>query len=177
MNRTRSRARPNEISIGHVAGVFGVHGEVRLFLHNPASDLLNSERSVSLAAPDSARQQAHLLARPGAGKRVLGRVRGVTTPEGAAALVGSEILIDRAELPSLEEGTWYHADLIGVPVRTESGTDLGAIREIFSTGDQDIWVVVSTEGERFIPALKRLLVHVQPGVSVVVTDEAGLDPV
>ena len=177
MNRTRSRARPNEISIGHVAGVFGVNGEVRLFLHNPASDLLNTERLVSLAAPDSARQAAHLIARPGAGKRILGRVRGVTTPEGAAALVGSEILVDRAQLPELDSDTWYHADLIGVPVRTESGVELGSIREIFGTGDQDIWVVVGADGERFIPALKRLLVKVSPGVGVVVTDEAGLDPV
>lgn len=176
MNRPRSRARPHEISLGHVAGVFGVHGELRLFLHNPDSAVLDEERSVCLALPDSGRRDVLLVARPGAGKRVLGRVQGVTTPEEAAALVGAELLVDRATLPPLAADTWYQVDLINVPVRTESGVSLGVIREIHASPDVDIWTVVSPEGERFIPAFKRLLVRVVPGVEVVVTDEAGQDP-
>lgn len=176
MNRNRSRARPNELTLGHVAGVFGVTGEVRLFLLNPASDLLETPRPIIMALPDSGRRLVTLEARPGAGKRVIGRIKGVATAEEAAKFVGAELLIDRADLPDAGPDAWYHVDLLHVPVRTASGEVLGTLEEIHSGEAVDVWVVVGPAGERYIPAFKSALVRVEPGVEIVVTDEAGQEP-
>lgn len=176
MNKNRSRARPNELILGHIAGVFGVTGEVRLFLLNPASDLFDVPREVTLAHPDSGRRVVTLEARPGAGKRVIGRVQGVTTAEEAATLVGAEMLIERAQLPDPGADTWYHTDLLHVPVRTASGEELGTLDEIHTGPSVDVWVVNGPLGERYIPAFKSNIVRVVPGVEVVVTDEAGQEP-
>ena len=128
----RDGAREGEISLGRVSGVFGIRGEVRLFLHNRDSDLLAAGQDVTLLLPSGQRQAARLRTRSGAGKRVLGEIRGVTTPEAAQALMDAEILFPKAALPALEEDTYYHHQLLGLPVRTESGLELGKIAEIYA---------------------------------------------
>lgn len=152
---------------------FGYHGELRLFLHNPDdSVLLRGPQSVILALPDGARREVRLVARPGAGRRVLGRIDGVETEEQAQALQQAEILIRRADLPRLEEGVWYHHDLLGTPVRTASGRPLGRVAEIHSQGGTDVWVLRGAGPERYLPALRALLLEVLPGEQIVVADEA-----
>lgn len=167
-----SVARSDEVSLGFVAGVFGVGGELRLHLHNRASTLLDQPRAVVLALPDGSRRPARLRARPGAGGRVIGLMEGVDSPEAALALMEAEILFPRAALPPLEADTWYHADLLGLPVRTASGRALGRLAEIHGAGGTDVWVIRGPDGDTYIPALKANLVAVKKGEEVVVTDEA-----
>lgn len=172
MARAASAARGDEVSLGSVSGVFGTGGELRLYLHNRASSLLDRWREVVLVLPDGSRRPARMRARPGAGGRVIATVDGLDTPEQAGALMGAEILFLRASLPDLEPDAWYHADLLGLPVHTASGRALGQIAEIHGAGGTDVWVIRGPEGDTYIPVLKRNLVAVTPGQGVVVTDEA-----
>ena len=68
----------------------------------------------------------------------------------AAALLGAEIFIDRAQLPKAEEGEIYWADLEGLEVVLEDGTVLGNVSHLFPTGANDVIVVRGTR-ERLIP--------------------------
>lgn len=172
MARATSAARGDEVSLGSVSGVFGTSGELRLYLHNRTSTLLESWRDVVLVSPEGVRRPARMRARPGAGGRVLATVEGVESPEQAGALMGSEILFLRASLPKVEPDTWYHADLLGLPVRTASGRELGRIAEIHGAGGTDVWVIRGPDGDTYIPVLKVNLVSVKLGQGVVVTDEA-----
>jgi DNA-binding response OmpR family regulator len=51
----------------------------------PATPLLDKPREVQLVGPDGARRTVTLRSRPGAGRRVLGEIAGVGSPEAAAA--------------------------------------------------------------------------------------------
>ena len=160
-----------EVILGHITGVFGLKGELRVFLHNRESDLLHTPRRVMLEQEGRPRRPAMLQIRPGAGRRIIGRIDGVRTPEAAEALVGARIFFPKAELPDLEEDTYYHHQLIGLPVRTASGELLGHIHEISSTTEIDIWVVHSPDGEEiFIPATEDEIVSVTIGEGIVVAD-------
>jgi 16S rRNA processing protein RimM len=159
-----------EVVLGHINGVFGIRGEVRLFLHNPHSGLLVRGADVVLRTADQARHAVRISSRPGAGKRILGRITGVTTPEAARALMGADILYPKSQLPSLDDDTYYHHELLGLPVRTESGDQLGHIREIITSGDVDLWVVRAPGSEAYIPAVAAEIVSVDPGVEVIVVD-------
>ena len=63
----------DEVRLGRVNGVFGVRGEVRLFLHNRETELFEGVGcNVTLVSPEGERQERLLKSRSGAGKRVLG---------------------------------------------------------------------------------------------------------
>jgi 16S rRNA processing protein RimM len=161
--------RDDELRYGKVNGVFGIRGEVRLFLYNRESDLLDDGREVVLLH-EGQRRIVRIKSRPGAGKRVLGRITGVSNPQAAHALIGAEILVPASSLPVLPEDTFYHHQLLGVPVHTESGELLGTIREIHASGDTDLWLVKGADAEIYIPAVGDEIISVTPGVGVVVAD-------
>ena len=52
------------------------------------------------------------------------RFKGVNDRNAAEALTGTELFIDRAALPDEgDDGEFYHADLVGLAVRDETGAD------------------------------------------------------
>jgi len=174
-HRAQDRFEPDDVRLGHINGVYGLRGEVRLFLYNPSSDLIGGRVRVLLVAPDGSRRPVELTVRPGSGRRILARVPGVTTPEGARALKDFELVLLDEELPDPDEGEWYHRDLIGTSVVTESGRLLGQLREIVTGPGMDTWVVRGPKQTVWIHARLDDLVEVQPGERILVRDEAVLD--
>lgn len=168
------RFRDDDVRLGTVSGVHGVRGEVKVFLYNPASDLVDQQRAITLVGPEGQRRQVKLLLRSGAGRRIIGAIDGLQDREQARALDGWELVVPPEALPAPEDGSWYHRDLLGLPVRTQGGRELGRIAEIHDTGEVDVWLLRGPEGERVLPVLKRHLVQVRAGKGgeVVVTEDA-----
>jgi 16S rRNA processing protein RimM len=156
--------------LGHIAGVFGVRGELRLWLDNPDSPwLFEAPREVVLRSPDGAERAVTLQARPGSGRRVLGRIPGHQRREQAEALVGWEILADRGALPALDEGSWYIEDLLGLEVRTASGRVLGRLVEVHQSAPVEVWEVHGPDGPSYVPVLLDKIIEV--GQCVIVADD------
>src|SRR5204862_455614 len=119
-----------------------------------------------LVSPSGEERPVRILARAGAGKRVLARISGVATPEDAAALHGWHVDIDRAALPPPEPGEHYIHDLVDLPVQDEAGTVLGTLVDVV-TGEHDIWVVGTPTGEAYLVASRENLLAVEPDRIVV----------
>jgi 16S rRNA processing protein RimM len=76
----------------------------------------------------------------------------------------------------LEEGEYYHFQLVGVTVVTDQGEELGQVAEVLDTsGANDVYVVRGPRGEVLIPATaeavreldlktRRMVVTVLPGL-------------
>ncbi|MDP2306405.1 MAG: ribosome maturation factor RimM [Pseudomonadota bacterium] len=142
----------DEVVLGEVNGVFGVHGEVRVMLHHREGETLFTARTVTLVSPAGVRKDVNVVARPGAGKRVLVRIEGVTTPEAAAGLMGWAIVVDRAVLPPPAEGEFYIHDLIDLPVFDEAGAALGKVSDVVAGQERDVWVIETDAGQAFVVA-------------------------
>ena len=84
------------------------------------------------------------------GKSVILRLEGVDDRDQAAALIGTEIGVDRGGLPNPEDGHYYWSDLLGLTVVHRDGTELGTINEMLETGTHDV-MVVKGDTERLIP--------------------------
>ena len=150
-----------EVRLGRVIGVFGLRGEVRLWLWNRESDLLwGGEFQAVLLSPSGQRRQVVMRLRPGAGKRVLAKVAGVEDRDVARTLVGWELLVRRDQLPEPEEGSWYVHDLLGCRVRTAAGRDLGELVEVHSGQSVDVWEMRGPSGTTFFPLLLENVVRV-----------------
>ena len=81
---------------------------------------------------------------------VVVRFKEIASREAAEAVTGTELFIDRSALPDdLDEDEFYHADLIGLVVRDETGSSIGKVAAIQNFGGGDI-VEVALAGRRTV---------------------------
>jgi len=170
--RKKSNATVAEVSLGWIVGIHGTGGEVRVHLHNRDSDFFSQKRSVELVHPDGQRKQIKMKTRPGAKNRVLGRIDGLIGRDEAREFMGWELIVPKSELPDLDDGEFYHHELLGLTVIQEDGTEVGTLREIQSAGPVDIWVVKGVKEECFVPALQQFIVEVDLVNGKVVLEDA-----
>ncbi len=151
----RTPAKSSEdLELGFISGVFGVRGELRLFLHNRESDLFDEFRPVTLVSKAGERREVQLKARTGAGRKVIGRIRGLDSREGAEALADWVIVIPKTALPDPGDDAFYVGAVIGASVLVE-GAVVGTVREVHSNGPTDVFEVsLASGGQGFVPVLK-----------------------
>jgi 16S rRNA processing protein RimM len=78
------------------------------------------------------------------------------------------VLIDPAELPPLDEDEYYWQDILGMRVVSETGEDMGTVREIVPTGSNDVYVVRKEAQEFLIPATKDVIMSIDMEVRTMV---------
>ena len=79
----------------------------------------------------------------------------------AESLRGASLTVSRDEVRLLPEGSYYHFQIIDIEVRTEGGEHLGRVREVLTTGANDVYVVRDRAGgELLLPALKEVVLDV-----------------
>lgn len=159
----------DEVRLGRVNGVFGVRGEVRLFLHNRDSTLFAADGfEVTLVSPDGERLRRKVVSRSGAGKRILGRIDGVSDPGSARSFMNWEMVCSEADLPVPGDDEYYHRDLIGMTVQNPDGHVLGRLTDVLVGEVVDCWQIESHEGELIVPAIKEVVLSVDVAAGLVV---------
>jgi 16S rRNA processing protein RimM len=73
-----------------------------------------------------------------AGDVVVVRFKGIRDRTVAEALTGTELFVDRSVLPPGDEDEFYHADLVGLAVRDETGGEAGRVTAVQNFGGGDI---------------------------------------
>ena len=131
------------VTLAAVAGAHGVKGEVRLKLFTDSAAGLASHKRVFIGGAE------HRLTdvREG-GKTAVARIKGVSDRSAAEALRGQLVEIDRADLPPLEEGEYYHADLLGLPCVDADGAEVGVVAGIENFGAGDLLEIELPNGKR-----------------------------
>ena len=145
MRTSSSRA----VRLGHIAGVHGVQGWVKVHSFTEPRD--NIVRFGSWTLTQAGRRwRVELEAGRSHGKNVLAKLEGVDDRDSATALVGAEILVDRNSLPGCAPGEYYWADLEGLVVESTDGSVLGRVDHLIATGAHDV-LVLDGERDRLIP--------------------------
>ena len=85
---------------------------------------------------------------------------GVSSRQQATPLAGRFLSASPGDTASLEDGEYFHYQLIGMSVRTEEGEELGELREILETGSNDVYIVRGPGGEILIPATAHVVLDV-----------------
>jgi 16S rRNA processing protein RimM len=133
------------IVLGHIAGVYGVRGWVRVVSETePLDNILRySPWLVDGVTHAVAEGRRH-------GKGLVARLAGCEDRDQAAALVGKTVAVTRDRLPPPSPDEFYWADLEGLAVETLDGKPLGRVSHLFATGANDV-LVVQGERERLLP--------------------------
>jgi 16S rRNA processing protein RimM len=85
---------------------------------------------------------------------------GVVTRHQAETLIGSELFIEKEQVPELDDGSYYWYDLIGMDVFTSDAAYLGRLERVIQTGSNDVYVVKNDTDEILIPALASVVIDI-----------------
>lgn len=140
------------VLLGKIVGVFGVKGWVKIQSHTEPREALFDYRPWVLRQRGTEREIRKFEGRP-QGRGLVALLPGVDTREAAEALIGTEIWVEREQLPAPAAGEYYWVDLEGLSVSTVDGVALGRVSHLFGTGANDVLVVRDGERERLIPFL------------------------
>lgn len=143
------------ISLGRLGAPYGVKGWLKLvsFTDPPANILQHRHFMIRTAR---GLQQIEMDKSRAHGKGFIGHVVGCDVREQCRELTGKELLIDQADLPALEQGTYYWHQLTGLKVVNRQLEQLGVVSSLMETGAHDVLVVKAgadsiDENERLIP--------------------------
>jgi len=157
-------AKDGEVILAAVAGAHGIGGEVRLKLFAEGAESLKGLKEVRVGE----RTLTLISLRQGANP--IARFAEVTDRNGAEALRSQLITIPRTELPPLEEGEYYHADLLGLPCRSRDGEPLGTVVAVENFGAGDIIEIEKPDG-------RRTMIPFREGVADLVDGAVIADPI
>ena len=143
-------AADRPVTLAVIIGAHGVTGEVRLKVF--AEDL-SPHRSFNGGA------MTLKSLRPG-NNGAIARFAEVTDRNAAEAMRGTELTVPRASLPPLEDGEYYHVDLLGLPAVSSAGDALGKVIAIDNFGAGDV-LEIERPGEDGKPG-KRFMVPMKP---------------
>lgn len=149
-----TQASPS-VTLAVIIGAHGVTGEVRLKLFGEGPDSLKRFKSLSAGAQTLTLKQL----RPG-NNGAIARFAEISDRNSAEALKGTELTVARDQLPPLDEGEYYHADLIGLACETPDGEPLGMIVAVENFGAGDIIEIEKPAEDGKKP--KRFMVPLRP---------------
>ena len=140
------------VLVGVVGAAQGVRGEVRL------KSFTESPMAIGTYGPLSAadgRSFTILSCRPLKDDMLVVRFEGVVDRDGAAALTGTRLHLERSRLPPPGEEEFYHVDLIGLEAERDDGSPLGRVVSVENYGAGDLLEIASAAGDtRLIPFTK-----------------------
>jgi len=140
------------IPIGRIARPHGVRGKIKLEYFGEDVNRFPPSREVFIEVKAGSLQAYEILETTPQAPRIILHLKGIERREEVEPLIGKEVFIKREVLPDLEEGEYYWMDLLGMSVETQEGKKIGRLKEIFSTGANDVYVVEGKRGEIFLPA-------------------------
>jgi 16S rRNA processing protein RimM len=134
---------PSQVCLARIGAAHGVRGQVKLWTFT--EDPLSVTRYGALSTKDGARQFEVTHAREAKGYLVA-TLKGITTRSEAERLNGIELYVARDKLPSIADGEYYYADLIGLAAVTTTGEPLGRVVAIHNFGAGDIIEIAPPAG-------------------------------
>ena len=156
-------ALAERVALAAVAGAHGVRGEVRLKLFAESAESLARHPRLIVGGVERA---ATIRADA---KGATARFAGIDDRSAAEALRGALVEVKRDALPPLEEGEYYHADLIGLTCFDQAGETVGSVVGVENFGAGDLLDIELVSG-------KRALIPFRDGIADLVDARIVLDP-
>jgi len=146
------------IALAAVAGAHGVKGELRLKLFSDSIESLSRHDCLYVGGVER-----RLLSIRDSGKDAVARFAGISDRSAAEALRGLLVEVDRSALPPLEEGEYYHADLIGLSAVDHTGKAVGTVVAVENYGAGDLLEIQLEGGKRSLIPFKAEIAELEDG--------------
>ena len=146
--------------VGVITSPHGVKGEVKVF---PTTDDAKRFKRLKEVLLDTGKENLALKIE---GVKffkqfVILKFKGLETPEEVAKYRQKSLYVTRENAVRLGRDEYFIADLMGMKVFDEDGTEIGVLREVLETGANDVYVIDLKDGrELLLPAIRECVLNV-----------------
>lgn len=161
---------PDVVAVGRVGKPRGVRGDVFVQPWTDAPEQRFAVDAVLQTDPSTVGPLTVTAMSQAAGRLVV-HFDGYDDRVGAESLRGTQLLIDAAARPQLDDpDEFYDTELVGLRARSATGEELGQVREVLHAGGADYLVVDVAGQDRLVPFVSAIVLSVDLAAGVVEVD-------
>ena len=146
--------------VGIVTSPHGVRGEMKVF---PTTDDARRFKRLKEVIADTGKV---LITLEIEGVKffknlVIIKFRGIDSCDEAEKYRKTSLLVSRENAVRLSRDEYFIADLIGLTVQNEEGSEIGVLKDVMETGANDVYVIELHDGrELLLPAIRQCVLQV-----------------
>lgn len=156
----------SEFQIGVITSTHGVRGEVKVYPTTDDPKRFKRLKTVYLETKEG-RRQLHIKSVKFFKKYVILGFEEFNDINQVEGFRQAPLIVDRADAVPLSEDEYYISDLIGLSCQDEEGNKIGILKDVMSTGANDVYVIEGENKEILIPAIKECIMGVDLESSVI----------
>jgi len=156
--------------VGQVLTAYGVQGAVKVLPLTDFDDRFDRGSRLILEGDEHVVEWSQ-----SAGGGLVVKLNGIDNRTMAELVRGRYLEVDDSAAKPLDDGRFYHHQLIGLEVHTASGRPLGAIHEVLERPANDVWVSRLDALEFLIPATRDAVLEVDLSGRVVTVADWLID--
>lgn len=148
------------LQVGIITSTHGVRGEVKVY---PTTDDPRRFRRLKEVVLDTGREKINLEIE---GVKffkqfVILKFKGLDNINDIEKYRQKRLYVTRKNAVRLQRDEYFIADLIGLKVQDEDGTELGTVKDVIETGANDVYEVEMADGRSLLlPAIKQCILNV-----------------
>lgn len=148
------------LQVGIITSTHGVRGEVKVY---PTTDDPRRFRRLKEVVLDTGREKLNLEIE---GVKffkqfVILKFKGLDNINDIEKYRQKSLYVTRKNAVRLQRDEYFIADLIGLKVQDEDGTELGTVKDVIETGANDVYEVEMADGmSLLLPAIKQCILNV-----------------
>lgn len=143
-----------DVTVGRIAGVFGIHGELKCDPTSAGRIVFSPGAELSCARGDDVSTVRVTAVRPHRG-RLLIRIAGVENASSAGTYAGALLYAPR-DWVELLPGEYLDNDLVGCAVRGKDGTQYGSVERVEHYPASDMLIVSG----RMVPMVRAIVTEI-----------------
>ena len=148
------------LQVGIITSTHGVRGEVKVY---PTTDDRRRFRRLKEVVVDTGREKLNLEIEGFKFFKqfVILKFKGLDNINDIEKYRQKSLYVTRKNAVRLQRDEYFIADLIGLKVQDEDGTELGTVKDVIETGANDVYEVEMADGRSLLlPAIKQCILNV-----------------
>ena len=138
-----------KILVGKISNPHGIKGWVKVISFTDPIENILSYKKWTLSDNET-EKTCQLEDSRIQGNKIVIKLEGVNDRDDADLLKNLQIKVNRFDLPKLDENSYYWGDLIDFNVIDIKGKHVGKVDSLFSTGSNDVLVIIDEAKERLL---------------------------
>lgn len=156
-----------QLQVGVITQTHGIRGEVKVF---PTTDDAGRYKKLKEVILENGKERL-IMEIEGVKffkQYVILKFKGYDSINDIEKYKGAKLSVERENAVKLKKGEYFIADLIDMKVVTEEGEPFGILKDVLTTGANDVYVVQTEDGrEVLLPAIRECVLKIDMDEGVI----------